>query len=300
MVERIVLRKVKNLKELALDMVSTPNYILKSVDWDTVKGTHYTSKYVNQVGETLVGTSLGMREVTIEGWIIAKDESQMTKLKRELNYFVNPQEALDLLYSDYTLQFVPDESVKYSISMAENNEVVCKFQITGTAVNPLFSDSVETSQSIVTTNPLFHFPLVISESSPEKGVIFGERMTNLIINAFNNGTVSTGMRIVFKANGPLTKPTLIRVDTQERLTIMKTFDEGEEVEVNTKIGEKSVKGRIGNGEYTNYFMYKDIGSPWFQLNIGDNLFTYEAEAGVDNLDIFIYFYNMHMEVQECK
>lgn len=299
MVERIVLRRVKNSEELILDMVSTPDYILKSVDWGTIKGTHHSSKYVNQVGESITSTSLGTRPITIEGWIVAENESHMTTLKRRLNSYINPQEAIDIFYSDYTIQFVPDESVKYSVSAAENNEIFCKFQITGTAPNPLFSDNAETRSAFVITAPGFHFPLIISESLPDKGVVFGKRTASLIAKLVNDGAVSVGMKIVFRANGTIVNPGLINVNTQEEFTINKTLVAGEEIEINTNVGEKSVRGRIGNTDYTNYFMYKNIDSSWLQLDVGDNLFRYNAEDGIDNLDVFVYFYNRYLEVQEC-
>ena len=88
MIERIVLRKVKNLEELILDMVSTPNFILKSVDWGVVQGTHHTHKYVGQAGESITNTSIGMRNVVIEGWVVAVNEAEMTTLKRKLNSFI--------------------------------------------------------------------------------------------------------------------------------------------------------------------------------------------------------------------
>ena len=31
----------------------------------------------------------------------------------------------------------------------------------------------------------------------------------------------------------------------------------------------------------------------------DNLFRYDAKEGIDNLDVFVYFYNKYLEVQEC-
>lgn len=299
MVERIVLRRVKNSEELILDMVSTPDYILKSVDWDTIKGTHHSSKYVNQIGESITSTSLGTRSITIEGWIVAENEKHMTTLKRKLNSYINPQEAIDMFYSDYTIQFVPDESVKYSVSTAENNEIFCKFQIIGTAPNPLFFDNAETSSAFVTTTPSFHFPLIISESLSDKGIVFGKRTASLIATLVNNGAVPIGMKIVFKANGTIVNPSLINVNTQEEFTINKTLVANEEIEINTNIGEKSVRGRIGNADYTNYFMYKNIDSSWLQLDVGDNLFRYNAEDGIDNLDVFVYFYNRYLEVQEC-
>lgn len=300
MVERIILRRIRNQEELVMDMVSTPDYILKSVDWGAVKGTHHSYKYVNQVGETVANTSLGTRPIKIEGWIVAENESHMTLLKRKLNSFVNPQEAVTMFYSDYKINFVPDESVKYSISAAENNEIFCKFQIDGTAPNPLFSDDFETKSAFVETMPSFHFPLVLATSLPDKGVIFGKRTASLIVNVNNKGSVSVGMKIVFKANGTVTNPSLINVNTQEEFIINKTLVASEEVEITTIIGEKSIKGKIGNNDFTNYFMYKTIDSSWLQLDVGNNLFRYNAEDGIENLDVFVYFYNQYLEVQECN
>lgn len=299
MVERIILRKEKNQEELILDMVSTPDYILKSVDWGSVKGTHHSYKYVNQIGQSIANTSLGTRDIKIEGWIVATSESHMTLLKKKLNYFINPQEAIVMFYNGYKINFIPDETVKYSISAAENNEIFCKFQIDGTAPNPLFSDDFETVSPFVTTEPSFHFPLILSQSLPDKGVVFGKRDTSLIVNLVNKGSVPTGMKIVFRAYGTVINPRLININTQEDFTINKTLISGEEIEITTNIGEKSVKGKIGNGEHTNYFMYKKIDSSWLQLEVGNNPFRYDADDGIENLDIFVYFYNQYLEVQEC-
>ena len=299
MVERIVLRKVNNSEELVLDKVSTPDFILENVDWGVVKGTHHSYKYVNQVGESITNTSLGMRDILIEGWIVARSTNHMTELKRKLNAFINPQQSVDLLYSNYVINFTPDESVKYPAKRAENNDAFCKFQINGTCSNPLFFDNFENRSTFVTTEPAFHFPLIISKDLPEGGVVFGKRTESLIVNLTNNGAVPVGMRIVFKANGTIKNPSLVNVNTQEKLAIDKTMVAGEEIEVNTNVGEKGIKGKIGNGQFINYFMYKNIDSPWIQLNVGDNLFRYDAEEGIENLEVFVYFYNQYLEVQEC-
>lgn len=299
MVERIVLRRVKTLDELALDMVSTPDFILKSVDWGVVKGTHHSYKYVNQVGVTVMNTSLGTRDISIEGWVVGQNENHMTSLKNMLNTFVNPQEEIDLVYGKYSIRFKPDESVKYSITMAENNDVFAKFQISGTAFNPMFSDDVERKSYFATTLPTFHFPLILSRDLEDKGVVFGKRTESLIANARNEGTVPVGMRIVFKANGTLVNPCLTNINTLEEFKINKTLVADEEIEISTSIGKKNVRGRIGGGEFTNYYMYKDLDSSWLQLEVGDNFFAYSAEEGVANLDVVVYYNNQFLEVQEC-
>ena len=141
-VEGIKLQNVETRAILTLDMVSTPDYILNSVDWGAVESTHHSYKYVNQIGVYVTGTSLETRSVTIQGWVIADTEAVMTKRKQILNRFFNPQQAVDLFYKDYVLRFLPNTSVRYSATIAENNEVICKFKIEGYCPDPLFSEHV--------------------------------------------------------------------------------------------------------------------------------------------------------------
>ena len=301
MVEEITLRKISNSEEIHMDMVTAPGYILKSVDWGTIKGTHNTYKYLNQIGVSVNNTSLGTRDIAIEGWVVAQHEIDMSKKKATLNAFINPQEPLDLLYNDYKIQFNPDNTVKYSINYAENNDVVCKFQIVGTAHDPMFVDSIENQLNFATTTAGFHFPLVISPQIPEGGVVFGSRTDSLIATVINRGSVSTGMRIVFKAKGSVSNPKLINVETQEQLLINKDMVAEEEIEINTVIGSKRVLGRIGEtSPFKNYFVYKTLDSTWIQLAVGKNLFRYDADNGLDNLEVFVYFQNRFLEVQECN
>ena len=299
MIERIVLKNTKRLEELVLDKVSTPDFILGSVEWEPIKGTHHSYRYVNQIGESVSSTSLGARAITIEGWAVAQSEDEMDSRKSILNAFVNPQEEVELFYKEYVIKFLPDESVRYSVAYEENNDVFCKFRIEGTCHNPMFSDINETSKTFVATIPMFHFPLVLSKDLPEKGVVFGRRMESLIVSATNKGSVDIGMRIVFKANGTVVNPSLINVSTQEALFINKTLVADEEIQINTNIGERSVRGRVGLADFANYYMYRSLDSAWLKLYVGENLFRYEADAGIENLDVFVYFSNRFLEVQGC-
>ena len=299
MVEGIKLQNVETRAILTLDMVSTPDYILNSVDWGTVESTHHSYKYVNQIGVYVTGTSLETRSVTIQGWVIADTEAAMTKRKQMLNRFFNPRQAVDLLYKDYMLRFLPNTSVQYSADIAENNEVICKFKIEGYCPDPLFSKQVESKVTAASTTPMFRFPLIISKNpSRPGGVIFGLRKPSLIVAINNSGAVDVGMKIVFKANGTLYGPSLINVDTQKYFKINKTMQAGEEIMIDTIVGEKKIRGKL-NGVTANYFKYRDFDSEWLQLKVGDNLFRYDADENVGNLEVYIYFNNKYLEVQEC-
>lgn len=299
MVEGIKLQNVETRAILTLDMVSTPDYVLNSVDWGAVESTHHSYKYVNQIGVYVTGTSLETRSVDISGWVIANTEREMTNRKAILNKFFNPQQAVDLFYKDYVLRFLPNTSVRYSTVIAENNEVVCKFKIEGYCPDPLFSERMENKIAAASTIAMFHFPLIISETpNPPGGIVFGLRQPSLIVAINNSGAVDVGMKIVFKAIGTLHGPTLIDVNTQKYFKVNKTMQAGEEIVINTTIGEKKIQGTL-NGIATNYFKYRDLDSEWLQLSVGDNLFRYDADEHVENLEVYIYFNNKYLEVQEC-
>lgn len=299
MVEGIKLQNVETRAVLTLDMVSTPDFILNSVDWGAVESTHHSFKYVNQIGVYVTGTSLETRSVTIQGWVIAENESLMTIRKTTLNRFFNPQQAVDLFYKDYVLRFLPNTSIRYSATVAENNEVICKFKVEGYCPDPLFSEQVENKVVAASTQPMFHFPLIISKTpNPPGGIVFGLRQPSLIVTVTNNGAVDVGMKIVFRASGTLTNPSLIEVNTQKFFKVNKTMVAGEEITIDTIIGEKKIEGYL-NGITSNYFKYRDLDSEWLQLKVGDNLFRYDADQNVGNLEVYIYYNNKYLEVQEC-
>ncbi len=299
MVESIRLQNVTTSARLMFDMVTTPDYVLNSVDWGVVESTHHSYKYVNQIGVYVTGSSLETRKVTIIGWIIADTELMMTQRKGVLNRFFNPQQAVDLFYKTYVLRFLPDNSVRYSVVTAENNEVMCKFQITGFCPDPLFSEQVENKIVAASTQGMFHFPLVIKpQPNPPGGIVFGLRQPSLIVGITNSGSVSVGMKIVFRAKGSLDSPSLINVNTQQYFKVNKSMVAGEEIEVNTIIGEKKIIGTV-NGVSSNYFKYRDLNSTWLQLDVGDNLFRYDAVENIDNLEVYMYYNNKYLEVQEC-
>ena len=299
MVEGIKLQNVETRKTLVIDKVSTPDYILDYVDWGAIESTHHSYKYINQVGVHITGSSLETRPIEIVGWIVASSERDMTIRKSFLNSFFNPQQTIDLFYKDYVLSFLPNTSVKYSANEAENNEVICKFKVNGLCPDPLFSKKNENKVAAASTAASFHFPLIIpSKSNSPSGTFFGLRQPSLIVAITNKGSVSVGMKIVFKAKGTLVNPTLINVNTQKFFKINKTMQAGETIEVNTTVGEKKIQGEM-NGIVNNYFKYRDLDSEWLQLNVGDNLFRYDADSNAGNLEVYIYFNDKYLEVQEC-
>ena len=301
MVEDIVIENLNTSERLPLSMLTTPFYILESVDWGTIQSTHYSYKFINQIGVYISGTYLGIRNINIIGWIIASSEEEMDLRKDYLNKLINPQNSFRCYYKSYELDFLLSETIKYSATSKENNEVVCKFQISGVCPNPLFKSVKEKREEIAVYHPKFHFPLTISETpNPPKGIVFGERSREALITIVNEGSVSTGFKIVFKAIGAVSSPYLVNAKTREFMRINSSMEAGQEIVINTVLGEKKITSTKEGGETENYFKNKDLGSSWLQLEVGENIFGYGALENVDNLEILLYHQDKWLEVQGCK
>lgn len=311
MIEKIVMKNLTSGVEIPIAREETPDYILNYVDWGSVQGSQYTYKFTKQVGVYVASTSLETRPVSIVGWIIAENEDVMTQRKAKLNLFVNPQEEIQIEYKNKYLIFSPETSIQYSREeQKDNNEVIAQFKISGTAANPLFMDLDSSSVVSGSYEPIFHFPLIINQEDmqdsddPSKKhdlptIIFGVKKQSRLMLVVNTGTVPIGMTISMKANNNVVNPIITNLNTQEFFKINKTLQYNEEVEIETVIGSKHIYGKEEHGEWENYFKYRDFNSTWFQLATGDNVFQYDADAGVDNLQIAIVFRNGYLEVEEC-
>lgn len=299
MVENVILKNLDTLALLELDVTETPYFILESVDWGQIEANHHSYKYVNQIGVTIVSTTLETRDVEIIGWIIAESEQAMESRKRILNRFVNPQQFINLQYKLYNLDFKPIKTVQYTANISDNNEIMCKFKITGLAADPLFKDNKETLKTGAMVHGLFHFPLMIDVvDNGFKTIMFGYKEPSLLIAVKNKGDTKTGFRLLFKAKGTVVNPILLDVNTQKYIKINKTLVDDEVVEIDTVTGSKRIVGRL-NGVESNYYKYKDLGSTWLELQIGDNVYSFDADEGLDNLEVYIYFSNRYLEVEGC-
>lgn len=132
----------------------------------------------------------------------------------------------------------------------------------------------------------FEFPLEI----PEEGIEMGYRSPSLIVNVLNDGQTDTGMTIRFRARGTLTNPSLMNVNTYESIKINTTMLPSDIIEIVTYRGRRTVT-LIRNNVRTDIFNLIDFpdNSVFLQLLIGDNLFRYDADTGVDNLEVSMSF-----------
>ncbi|WP_153123285.1 phage tail family protein [Peribacillus tepidiphilus] len=250
----------------------------------------YVSNYRTH-GSTAVASRLDKRDLSLSFYIdVDGREEEWIQEKRDevfkvFNPVYNPirleiKTEIRNVYIDANVELSPSISPGVENVNDEWHDVLVQLS----AGSPFFLDTEQQKVEIAVWEPLLEFPLEI----PEDGMEIGRRSQSLIVNVFNDGQVASGMVIQFKALGTVENPSLFNLDTREFFKINKTMTAGEVITVNTFQGKKRVESSL-NGVTSNIFNMIDYQSKFMQLAVGDNLFRYDADSNVDNLEVAIYF-----------
>ena len=265
MIESITLINNELNKNILINKTDSP-YILDEADLGVIESSHNSSKYYNQIGESLMSSTLGTRVISISGWIIGDSELAIQNRKKEINVLVNPLQDIVLTYDIYQITMRAKNTIKYSTNYSENNEVMCKFLISAICYNPLFED-IATTTTAVTNNVIL----------------------------INGGTIETGIKIVISAAGVVKNPK-VSLSNGDFIILNKTLSSGEEITINTGYGKEKITGKIGTNEF-NYYRYFDYDSTWLKLKLGNNTLSVTAEENASMLSASISYTNKYLEVQ---
>ena len=222
-------------------------------------------------------------------------QAQALELRRRMLKIFNPELSATLVYEYGGFKRVIDCRA-YGEPKILKKEVLYEFDLQIECLNPFWREEEETKEDIASWVAAWHFPCVIEKDST-KSMIYGYRAESVIVDCYNEGDVSTGMRIRFTALGTVSNPILLNVDTEEFIQINATMKTGDVIEINTKYGSKGAK-LIRDGVETDYFRYIDVDSTFMQLAIGDNMFRYDAASGVNSLEVSIFYSKEFLGV-EC-
>lgn len=274
-----------------LELTNSAPFLLQNFD-TSVNVNIYSTKGMSQDGYTYLGNTLDKGDLSLEFSVIANSEEELIDYKDRIYKVFNPK--LDegwLIYKDNT----KERKIKCEVNKIPYftivNSTVNKCLINLTANNPSWLDIIEDKEEIALWKGDFSFELELLAD----GIEMGHREPSLIVNVNNNGDVECGMRVEFKALATLTNPSILNVNTQEFIKINKTMTAGEIISVSTYFGNKKVISTL-NGITTNAFNSIDWQSTFLQLHTGDNLFRYNADSGLDNLEVSIYYQQQYLGV----
>ena len=205
--------------ELGVDSVYHCN-ISKDVEGISgVTSVIYSTNSMGQHGDTYVGQRIEARDIDVVGHINTRDKAQALELRRRMLKIFNPELSATLVYEYGGFKRVIDCRA-YGEPKILKKEVLYEFDLQIECLNPFWREEEETKEDIASWVAAWHFPCVIEKDST-KSMIYGYRAESVIVDCYNEGDVSTGMRIRFTALGTVSNPILLNVDTEEFIQIKK-------------------------------------------------------------------------------
>ena len=247
-----------------------------------------TTTIVGLDGAVFNSSKLETRNIVITVKINGDVEENRLNLYRyfrtkEWCKFYYSNESVDVFIEGYVESvecglFTNDERAQISI--------ICPY--------PYFKSVEQIVDDISSTIAQFTFPFSINEGEP---IPFSTLLISGETNVYNSTATESGVEIEIDISGAVSDIVIRNTTTGEQISLSYTFQSGDRVFINTNKGQKSVK-LVRNGETSNLFSSVQQGSVFFQLNSGDNLFSYLVDDGDNNADVFIYFkhYNTYRGV----
>jgi len=265
---------------------SFPYFLQSLIGVDGTNAEITKIKGVGQDGTTITNVNLSDRNLQILGSIKGETKEEIAKYRAKLLQVFNPKIKgwLQYEYGDIKRRIRCQVENAPVFSKQNKSFKYQDFLIDLIAPNPYWQDINTTKEEIAIWRNVFEFPLELLE----EGIELGYREPSLIVNVFNKGDVPCGMKIQFKALATVVNPSLFNVNNREYFKINKTMEAGEVITVTTHFQNKRVELNK-NGVVSNAFNWIDLNSTFLQLEPGDNLFRYDADEGIDNLEVSIYF-----------
>lgn len=253
----------------------------------------YSTSSMGQHGDTYIGQRIEARDIDIAGYINTRDKEHAYELRRRLLKTFNPELSGTLAYEYGSFKRVIDCRVHGEPKVVRKS-VLQEFNVPLDCLNPFWREENEQKEDIASWVASWEFPCEI-EKDNSQSMIFGYRAESVIVDCYNEGDVSTGMKVRFTALGRVVNPILLNVDTEKFIKLNVTMQSGDAIEVNTKYGSKGAV-LIRNEEKYDYFRYVDVDTTFMQLAIGDNNFRYDAEEGVNSMEVTIFYNKEYLGV----
>lgn len=231
-----------------------------------------TSPVANFDGSRYNSSKVGERNIVIYLVINRNCETNRIKLYRYARtkryikfYFKNG--TRDVYAEGYVESIEP---AIFEMKQAVQISILCPY--------PHFKSATYKITNLSNVKSMFVFPFAyeetgepfsISEIGSEKSIV-------------NEGDVENGITINIQATGRTLNPTIYNYSKNEYFKINVELLAGDEIIINTNRSQKKVT-LTHDGISSNIVNYVDRGSTWFQLLVGDNLFSYYADEYPENL-----------------
>lgn len=266
---------VQNKYGEVLGLTNNPNYAITEIDGlDPPESTINMTRNAGADGSEYNSSYVNSRQITITMYINSPAEQNRINLYR---YFKSKFPVRLFYENDSRNVYIDGYVQKIDIAFFNKKQTA---QVVINCPKPYFNNVNENVQEFINVIALFEFPFSI----PKEGQEFSKIMPYIEKSIINNGDVETGVIITIRATGKIVNPKIYNVETREYFILNIELQDGDEITINTIRGEKAAtlyRGGVSDG----IVGYLAEGSTWFQLTPGDNIFTMDADAMAENMQL---------------
>lgn len=158
-------------------------------------------------------------------------------------------------------------------------------QISIVCPQPYFHALDEIMQNSSNVTPLFTFPFTINAGSP---VVISSLDDSALVIISNNSETGTGINVEVDFRAACNSFELKNTTSGEGMKFAYSFENGDTLLINTNSGHKSVR-LIRGGVVSPLLSALQIGSAFFQLLPGDNIFEYLIDGAENPSAVNIIF-----------
>lgn len=270
-----------NVEGLTVDITVKRPFLLQKLEgFGPVQNMIETSELYGADGEAYLDSKLVVRDMVIQGEILADSTEQLAEYRQILIRVFNPKVSGSLHYIEHKNHYVIDVEVEFGPDFnMEKSSITQKFQLILKALDPYWTDQSEIDAEIPLAGKknMFSFPLNITDDFEFAQLIAGDT-----VEIVNNGHVKTGAVFTIQINGEVINPRIYNVVTQEYFKIRGTFLPKTTLRISTVRGNKRVEQNDGDDEWYNIMMKREVGSTFLQLDKGINYLQLQAEKGIEH------------------
>ncbi len=267
---------VENQYKQKLDFSKIHDYGVKVTGLTPGAATINTSKIITKDGTKFNSSTLNERNIVMTIYPLSEIEKNRINLYK---YFQLKKYIKLYFKNDHRDVWIEGYVETIEGDLYESPQ---QLQISIICPDPYFKSIETISCDFSSVIPLFEFPFEVTSD----GTAISEIETFVQKNIINPSDEETGVIVEIYANDLALEPTIHNVTTGESFTIEHEFQAGDIVRLNTMTGEKSLT-LIRDGIESNILNQMETGSTWFKLRVGDNVFSYTAIHGPENLQVIM-------------
>lgn len=266
---------VKNNRDETLILTNNPDYIVYKIDGLTPPQVNVNST-VNSTTDGVIINSARVDKRNIVIYLTIEGDVETNRLN--LYKYFPLKKTISLYFKNGTRDVYIEGAVELiECDLFANKQVA---QISIICPKTYFKSVNSLIYEFNSNNALFSFPFSI----PAEGIEFSSMNSNVRETIINTGDVETGLIIDIHVGGTVVNPVIYDVLNKTAFKLNYTLKASDHVVVNTNVGAKSVY-LIRDGVTTNMIGYMAKDSKWLELAVGDNIFTYSADSGIDNISL---------------